>query len=55
MSKVTFSKVAWGFHWLRGLALLCLSAHTTFEEGTSSFSRGDSSHSGQEESDEKKP
>lgn len=31
--------MAWGFHWLRGLALLCLSACTMFEEETLSFSR----------------
>jgi len=55
MSKVTVSKVAQGFHWLRGLALPHPSAHTTLEEGTSFFSRWSSNDLVQEESDDKKP
>lgn len=47
--------MAWGFHQLRGLAVQFLSAHTAPEEETLSFSRGNSSHSGREESEEKKP
>lgn len=39
----------------RDLAVLFLSTHTALEEGALTFYRGSSSHSGQEESDEKKP